>query len=220
MQFIFCFLKFFFHLSLSFLPISLCRFQMPQTYVAHLGNSKELMEVAKDNVARRVLREHIRESLGVRNDDLLFAIINSKHLYSWEGRPISYILLCRWGCPLSSVHVDHASYWLYGVNAIFCILNLSKKYAAIRSYWQPKYFWICKLLVARDLITFMQGYYLSIDKFPENLRTSLTSGRSLSCLDTMTFPYALDQCGMSFIPNNGMLYNLDWGIFFTKKLQK
>uniref|UniRef100_A0A804N1Y0 Glycosyl transferase family 1 domain-containing protein n=1 Tax=Zea mays TaxID=4577 RepID=A0A804N1Y0_MAIZE len=52
-------------------------FKMPQTYVVHLGNSKELMEVAEDNVARRVLREHIRESLGVRSEDLLFAIINS-----------------------------------------------------------------------------------------------------------------------------------------------
>ncbi|GJN06225.1 hypothetical protein PR202_ga23930 [Eleusine coracana subsp. coracana] len=39
--------------------------------------NKELMEVAEDSVARRVLREHIRESLGVRNEDILFAIINS-----------------------------------------------------------------------------------------------------------------------------------------------
>nr|XP_048332091.1 uncharacterized protein LOC107420486 isoform X2 [Ziziphus jujuba var. spinosa] len=38
---------------------------------------KELMEVAEDSVSRRVLREHVRESLGVRSDDLLFAIINS-----------------------------------------------------------------------------------------------------------------------------------------------
>ncbi|XP_077243224.1 uncharacterized protein LOC143883817 isoform X2 [Tasmannia lanceolata] len=53
--------------------------RMPQTYVVHLGNSKELMEVAEDNVARRVLREHVRESLGVRNEDLVFAIINSMH---------------------------------------------------------------------------------------------------------------------------------------------
>ncbi|KAL0369100.1 UNVERIFIED_CONTAM: hypothetical protein Scaly_1128900 [Sesamum calycinum] len=51
--------------------------KMPDTYVVHLGNSKDLMEVAEDRVARRVLREHIRESLGVRKDDLLFAIINS-----------------------------------------------------------------------------------------------------------------------------------------------
>lgn len=50
---------------------------MPETYVVHLGNSQELMEVADDNIAKRVLREHIREFLGVRNDDLLFAIINS-----------------------------------------------------------------------------------------------------------------------------------------------
>lgn len=51
--------------------------QMPQTFAVHLGNSKELTEVAEDNVARRVLREHIRESLGVKSEDLLFAMINS-----------------------------------------------------------------------------------------------------------------------------------------------
>ncbi|CAA0813341.1 UDP-Glycosyltransferase superfamily protein [Striga hermonthica] len=51
--------------------------KMPETYVVHLGNSKDLMEVAEDSVARRVLREHVRELLGVRKDDLLFAIINS-----------------------------------------------------------------------------------------------------------------------------------------------
>ncbi|KAL0432398.1 UNVERIFIED_CONTAM: hypothetical protein Slati_2574100 [Sesamum latifolium] len=51
--------------------------KMPDTYVVHLGNSKDLMEVAEDSVARRVLQEHIKESLGVRKDDLLFAIINS-----------------------------------------------------------------------------------------------------------------------------------------------
>ena len=49
---------------------------MPETYVVHLGNNKELMEAAKDNIAKRVLREHIRESLGVRNEDILFAVIN------------------------------------------------------------------------------------------------------------------------------------------------
>ncbi|CAL1360908.1 unnamed protein product [Linum trigynum] len=51
--------------------------KMPETYVVHLGNSKELMEVAEDSVANRVLREHIRESLQVRDEDLLFGIINS-----------------------------------------------------------------------------------------------------------------------------------------------
>lgn len=50
---------------------------MPETYVVHLGNSQELMEVAENSVAKRVLREHVREFLGVRNEDLLFAIINS-----------------------------------------------------------------------------------------------------------------------------------------------
>ncbi|CAI9263287.1 unnamed protein product [Lactuca saligna] len=53
------------------------KIQMPKTYVVHLGNSKELMDVAEDNVAKRVLREHVRESLGVRNEDILFAAINS-----------------------------------------------------------------------------------------------------------------------------------------------
>ncbi|KAL6982739.1 hypothetical protein U1Q18_016129 [Sarracenia purpurea var. burkii] len=51
--------------------------KMPQTYVVHLGNSKELMEVAENSVAKRVLREHVRQSLGMRNEDLVFAIINS-----------------------------------------------------------------------------------------------------------------------------------------------
>ncbi|MBA0745759.1 hypothetical protein Gogos_008322 [Gossypium gossypioides] len=51
--------------------------KMPETYVVHLGNSKELMEVAENRVAKRVLREHVRESLGVKNEDLVFALINS-----------------------------------------------------------------------------------------------------------------------------------------------
>lgn len=51
--------------------------KMPKTYVVHLGNSKELMEVAEDSVAKRTLSEHVRESLGVRKEDLIFAIINS-----------------------------------------------------------------------------------------------------------------------------------------------
>ncbi|KAI8542548.1 hypothetical protein RHMOL_Rhmol08G0146400 [Rhododendron molle] len=53
------------------------KIKMPQTYVVHLGNSKELMDVAEDNIAKRVLREHVRESLGVTNEDIVFALINS-----------------------------------------------------------------------------------------------------------------------------------------------
>lgn len=53
------------------------RIKMPQTHVVHLGNSKELMDVAEDSVAKRVLREHVRESLGMRSEDIVFAIINS-----------------------------------------------------------------------------------------------------------------------------------------------
>lgn len=52
---------------------------MPDTYVVHLGNSKDLMEIAEDSVAKRVLREHVRESLGIRDEDLLFAMINSMY---------------------------------------------------------------------------------------------------------------------------------------------
>uniref|UniRef100_A0A7N1A687 Glycosyl transferase family 1 domain-containing protein n=1 Tax=Kalanchoe fedtschenkoi TaxID=63787 RepID=A0A7N1A687_KALFE len=51
--------------------------KMPETYVVLLGNSRELMAIAEDDIAKKVLREHIRESLGVRSGDLLFAIINS-----------------------------------------------------------------------------------------------------------------------------------------------
>ena len=50
---------------------------MPKTYVVHLGNSRELMEIAENDVAKRILRDHVRESLGVRKDHLLFGIINS-----------------------------------------------------------------------------------------------------------------------------------------------
>ncbi|KMT20709.1 hypothetical protein BVRB_1g006840 [Beta vulgaris subsp. vulgaris] len=51
--------------------------KMPDTFVVHLGNSKDLMDVAEDSVAKRVLREHVRATLGVQNEDVLFAIINS-----------------------------------------------------------------------------------------------------------------------------------------------
>lgn len=64
---------------------------MPQTYVVHLGNSKELMDVAEDSVAKRVLREHVRESLGVRSEDIVFAIINSMD----AKLMISFIFLCH-----------------------------------------------------------------------------------------------------------------------------
>ncbi|XWS21022.1 hypothetical protein CRYUN_Cryun30bG0019300 [Craigia yunnanensis] len=51
--------------------------KMPETYVVHLGNSEELQEVAENRVAKRILCGHVRESLGVRNEDLVFALINS-----------------------------------------------------------------------------------------------------------------------------------------------
>lgn len=69
---------------------------MPETYVVHLGNSKDLMEVAENNVAKRVLREHIRESLGVRNEDILFAIINSKLIFLMVNFCSVCRLICYW----------------------------------------------------------------------------------------------------------------------------
>lgn len=51
--------------------------RMPEIYVVHLGNGNDLMKVAEDSVARMVLHEHVRESLGVRKQDLIFAVINS-----------------------------------------------------------------------------------------------------------------------------------------------
>lgn len=67
---------------------------MPDTYFVHLGNSKELMEVAEDSVSRRVLREHVRESLGVRNEDLLFAIVNSMLSFVITLSFYVYVLYC------------------------------------------------------------------------------------------------------------------------------
>lgn len=55
----------------KWLDAVLCRIKMPETYVAHLSNSKELMDVAEDNGAKTVLHEHVRESLGVTNEDSL-----------------------------------------------------------------------------------------------------------------------------------------------------
>ncbi|CAL5349302.1 unnamed protein product [Camellia sinensis] len=66
------------NLALCGFPLSKkCMIKMPETYVVHLGDSKELMEVAENSMAKRVLREHVRESLRVQNEDLLFAAINS-----------------------------------------------------------------------------------------------------------------------------------------------
>lgn len=50
---------------------------MPPTYVVHLGNSKELTEASEDFLARNLLREHVREALGLNEDDIVFAVINS-----------------------------------------------------------------------------------------------------------------------------------------------
>ncbi|CAN4083340.1 unnamed protein product [Withania somnifera] len=57
-------------------PDELPSYKMPKTHVVHLGNNNELMEIAEDSVAKRILREHVRESLGVRNKDILFALLS------------------------------------------------------------------------------------------------------------------------------------------------
>lgn len=53
------------------------RIAMPRTYVVHLGNSRELMLASIDTLARKLMREHVREDLGLNDDDIIFAIINS-----------------------------------------------------------------------------------------------------------------------------------------------
>lgn len=50
---------------------------MPKTYVVHLGNSQELTKAAEDPVARKLLRHHVRQSLGLHDNDVVFAMINS-----------------------------------------------------------------------------------------------------------------------------------------------
>lgn len=83
---------------------------MPDTYAVHLGNSNDLMEVAEDFVARRVLREHVRESLGVRKQDLIFAIINSMFLVDDKYTFLHYfvsvikVLLCSYVLALSPLY--------------------------------------------------------------------------------------------------------------------
>ncbi|PWA40693.1 hypothetical protein CTI12_AA434100 [Artemisia annua] len=62
------------------LPVLTNGIKMAKTYVVHRGNSKGLMEFAVDNVAEKLLWEHVREYLGVRNEDILFAAINNLDL--------------------------------------------------------------------------------------------------------------------------------------------
>jgi hypothetical protein len=51
--------------------------KMPKTYVVHLGNSKELMGVAEDPIARGLMRQRVRATLRVSNKDVVFSMINS-----------------------------------------------------------------------------------------------------------------------------------------------
>ncbi|KAI5070902.1 hypothetical protein GOP47_0013153 [Adiantum capillus-veneris] len=50
---------------------------MPPTYVVHLGNSRELTQASEDLLVRNILRQHVREVIGLSDDDLVFAVINS-----------------------------------------------------------------------------------------------------------------------------------------------
>lgn len=52
---------------------------MPPTYVVHLGNSRELTEASENVLARSLLRNHVREALGLNDNDVVFSIINSKY---------------------------------------------------------------------------------------------------------------------------------------------
>ena len=52
---------------------------MPPTYVVHLGNSRELTEASENVLARSLLRDHVREALGLNDKDVVFSVINSKY---------------------------------------------------------------------------------------------------------------------------------------------
>jgi hypothetical protein len=51
--------------------------KMPKTYVVHLGNSKELMGIAEDPIPRGLMRQRVRATLRVSNEDVVFSMINS-----------------------------------------------------------------------------------------------------------------------------------------------
>jgi hypothetical protein len=51
---------------------------MPPTYVVHLGNSRALTEASESVLTRSLLRDHVREALGLNEDDIVFSVINSK----------------------------------------------------------------------------------------------------------------------------------------------
>ncbi|XP_024517077.1 uncharacterized protein LOC112341365 [Selaginella moellendorffii] len=51
--------------------------KIPKVHVVHLGNSKDLTEAAENPLARHLLRQHVRESLGISDRDVMFSAINS-----------------------------------------------------------------------------------------------------------------------------------------------
>jgi len=53
------------------------RFTLPKIYVVHLGNNQQLMQVAKDDIARISMRLHVRRMFGIHDNDVVFAMINS-----------------------------------------------------------------------------------------------------------------------------------------------
>ncbi|KAJ7526482.1 hypothetical protein O6H91_16G008400 [Diphasiastrum complanatum] len=51
--------------------------KMPRTFVVHLGNSRDFMEAAENALSKRLLQQLVRESFGIRNEDIVFSAINS-----------------------------------------------------------------------------------------------------------------------------------------------
>jgi len=43
----------------------------------HLGNSQQLMRAAEDAIAKFSMRQRVRHMLGIHDDDVVFAMINS-----------------------------------------------------------------------------------------------------------------------------------------------
>lgn len=120
---------------------------MPETYVVHLGNSKELMEIAEDSVSRRVLREHVRESLGVRNEDLLFAIVNSMLSLLFEFLQLNFCILNFEFLQLNLCNKFPVLFFVYLCKSKGpCVVNLQVfRVEKVRIYFFVPFMKVCKL---------------------------------------------------------------------------
>lgn len=50
---------------------------LPKIHVVHLGNNRQLMLAAEDAVGRASMRQRVRRMVGIHDNDVVFAMINS-----------------------------------------------------------------------------------------------------------------------------------------------